>query len=75
MQPGEDNRQKRKAAVREKIDAKIAELEKEQPEARYELYSEEFILLGDEVQATYTVLYYPDKDSDAHSAYQYCYIA
>lgn len=70
-----DISQKRKAAVREKIDAKIAELENEEPQARYELYSEEFILLGDEVQATYTVLFYPDKDSDAHSAYQYCYIA
>lgn len=63
--------EERKEAAREKMRAKIKQLEAEHPGSRYEISTEEFVSIGGKDSARFLVSYYPNKDDEAHSAYTY----
>ena len=66
-----DASEERKEAAREKIRAKIEQLEAEHSGSRYEISSEEFVSIGGKDLARFVVSYYPNKDDEAHSADMY----
>ena len=60
--------EERKEAAREKVRARIKELEEEKPDSNYVLEEEEFMILGDESYAMFTVVGYQNDNTNASYA-------